>query len=60
MKTIITFLTLFLVATAAVGSAALYLNENYILSGALCILCLLSVSFWIKFAGAKVINTEKA
>jgi hypothetical protein len=60
MKTIITFVTLFFVATAAVGSAALYLNENYILSGALCILCLLSVSFWIKSAGVKVTNTEKA
>jgi hypothetical protein len=60
MKTIITFLTLFFVATAAVSSAALYLNENYILSGALCILCILSLSFWIKYAGVNVINTEKA
>jgi hypothetical protein len=58
MKTIITFVTLFFVATAAIGSAALYLNENYILSGVLCILCILSVSFWIK--SANVINTEKA
>ncbi len=60
MKTIITFLTLFFVSTAAVGSAALYLNESYILSGALCILCLLSVSFWIKYAGVRVNNAEKA
>ena len=58
MKTIITFVTLFFVATAAIGSAALYLNENYILSGVLCIICILSVSFWIK--SANVINTEKA
>jgi len=60
MKTIITLLTLFFVATAAVSSAVLYLNENYILSGALCILFILSVSFWIRSAGVNVINSEKA
>jgi hypothetical protein len=60
MKTIITLLTLFFVATAAIGSAVLYLNEDYILSGALCVLFVLSVSFWIKSAGVRVINTKKA
>jgi hypothetical protein len=59
MKTIITFVTLFFVATAAVSSAALYLNENYILSAALCIFCILSLSFWIKSAGVTVVNSEK-
>jgi hypothetical protein len=60
MKTIITLLTLFFVATAAISSAVLYLNENYILSGALCVLFVLSVSFWIKSAGVHVIDTKKA
>jgi hypothetical protein len=60
MKTIITLVTLFFVATAAIGSAVLYLNENYILSGVLCILFILSVSFWIKSASVNVINSEKA
>jgi hypothetical protein len=60
MKTIITLLTLFFVATAAIGSAVLYLNEDYILSGALCVLFVLSVSFWIKSAGVRVISTKKA
>jgi hypothetical protein len=60
MKTIIALLTLFFVATAAIGSAVLYLNEDYILSGALCVLFVLSVSFWIKSAGVRVINTKKA
>ena len=60
MKTIITLLTLFFVATAAIGSAVLYLNEDYILSGALCVLFVLSLSFWIKSAGVRVINTKKA
>jgi hypothetical protein len=60
MKTIITLVTLFFVATAAVGSAVLYLNENYILSAVLCILFILSVSFWIKSASVNVINSEKA
>jgi hypothetical protein len=60
MKTIITLLSLFFVATAAIGSAVLYLNDDYILSGALCILFVLSLSFWIKSAGVRVINTKKA
>ena len=60
MKTIFTLLSLFFVVTAAIGSAVLYLNENYILSGALCILFVLSVSFWIKSAGVRVMNTKKA
>jgi hypothetical protein len=60
MKTIIALLTLFFVATAAIGSAVLYLNEDYILSGALCVLFVLSVSFWIKSAGVRVIDTKKA
>ena len=60
MKTIIALLSLFFVATAAIGSAVLYLNDDYILSGALCVLFVLSVSFWIKSAGVRVINTKKA
>ena len=60
MKTIIALITLFFVATAAIGSAVLYLNENYLPSGALIILFILSVSFWIKSAGVKVIDTDKA
>jgi hypothetical protein len=60
MKAIFTLVALLIIVTTAVGSAFLYLNENYIMSGALFIICFLSLSLWIKSAGVNVVNTEKA
>ena len=58
MKAILTFVTLFLIAATAVSSAVLYLNENYILSGSLCISTVLSVSLCINYAGVNVLNSD--
>ncbi len=58
MKAIFTFVTMLLIVTTAVSSATLYLNENYILSAALCITTVLSVSFLINDAGVNILNTE--
>ena len=59
MKAISTFVTLFFIVTAAAASAVLYLNENYILSAALCIVWIVSLTLWIKSAGMNVLNNEK-
>ena len=58
MKTILTLVILLLIVTMAFGSAALYLNENYILSAVLCITTELSVSFWINYTGVNLLNTK--
>ena len=58
MKAILTFVTLLFIVTIAVSSAVLYLNENYILSGSLCISTVLSVSLCINYAGVNVLNLE--
>ena len=60
MKAILTLATLLFIVTTAVSSAALYLNENYILSGALCIVSIVSVALLIKSTGMNAINSEKA
>ena len=52
MKAISTFVSLFLIVTTCIASAILYLNENYSLSAALCIVWIVSLTFWIgKSAG---------
>ncbi len=47
MKAISTFVTLFLIVTTCATSAVLYLNENYSISAALCIVWVVSLSMWI-------------
>jgi hypothetical protein len=47
MKAISTFVTLFLIVTTCATSAVLFLNENYNLSAALCIVWILSLTLWI-------------
>ena len=59
MKAISTFVTLFFIITAAATSAVLYLNENYKLSAALCIIWIVSLTLWIKSAGMNELNNEK-
>jgi hypothetical protein len=59
MKAISTFVTLFFIVTTAAASAVLYLNENYNLSAALCIVWIVSLTLWIKSAGMNLLNDEK-
>jgi hypothetical protein len=59
MKAISTFVTLFFIVTTAATSAVLYLNENYNLSAALCIVWIVSLTLWIKSAGMNALNNEK-
>ena len=59
MKTIFTLAALLIIVATAVGSAFLYLNENYIISAALFVICFFSLSLWIKSTGAHVVNSEK-
>jgi hypothetical protein len=47
MKAISTFVTFFLIVTTCATSAVLYLNENYNLSAALCIVWIVSLTLWI-------------
>jgi hypothetical protein len=47
MKAISTLVTLFLIITTCATSAVLYLNENYNISAALCIVWILSLTIWI-------------
>jgi hypothetical protein len=47
MKTISTFVTLFLIITTCATSAVLYLNENYDISAALTIVWIVSLTLWI-------------
>ena len=51
MKAIITLAALLIIVTTAVGSAFFYLDENYLISGALFITCFLTLSLWIRSAG---------
>ncbi len=59
MKTISTFVSLFLIVTTCATSAILYLNENYNLSAALCIVWIVSLTLWIKTAGMSILHTSK-
>jgi hypothetical protein len=60
MKAISTFVSLFLIVTTAATSAVLYLNENYVFSAALCIVWILSLTYWIKSAASvHVLNSNK-
>jgi len=59
MKAIFTFVTLFFTVSSAVSSEVLYLNENYILSAALCIVSIVSFSLWINSTSINVLITEK-
>ena len=59
MKAILTLVALLVIVSTAVGSAFLYLNDNYVTSGALVIICFLSLSLWIKYSGGNVANSEK-
>ncbi len=47
MKAISTLVTLFLIITTCATSAVLYLNENYNISAALCIVWIVSLTLWI-------------
>jgi hypothetical protein len=60
MKAISTFVSLFLIVTTVATSAVLYLNENYNLSAALCIVWILSLTLWIRSASSlHLINSNK-
>ena len=59
MKAISTFVSLFLIVTTAVTSAVLYLNENYNISAALCIVWIISLTLWINSAGMLILNNNK-
>lgn len=59
MKAISTFVTLFFIVTTAATSAVLYLNENFVLSAALCIVWIVSLTLWIKSAGMNALNDNK-
>jgi hypothetical protein len=47
MKAISTFVTLFLIIITCATSAVLYLNENYGISAALCIIWIIALTLWI-------------
>lgn len=47
MKAISTFVTLSLILITCATSAVLYLNENYGISAALCIVWIISLTLWI-------------
>jgi hypothetical protein len=60
MKAISTFVSLFLIITTAVASAILYLNENFVLSAGLCIVWIISLTYWIgSAAGMQLVNQNK-
>jgi hypothetical protein len=56
MKAISTLVSLILIITTFATSAVLYLNGNYTLSAALCIVWMASLTLWINFAGINLIN----
>jgi hypothetical protein len=58
MKAISTFVTLFLIVTTCATSAVLYLNENYNISAALCIVWIVSLTLWIKSTGMQMLKNE--
>ena len=60
MKAISTFDSLFLIIITAVASAVLYLNENFVLSAGLCIVWIISLTYWIgSAAGIQLMNQNK-
>ncbi len=60
MKAISTFVSLFLIIITCATSAVLYLNENYNLSAALCIVWIMSLTLWIKSAASlHLMNSSK-
>jgi len=62
MKTVSTFVTLLLIVVTCATSAVLYLNENYNISAALCIVWIISLTLWIgKSAGMidMLINSKR-
>jgi uncharacterized membrane protein YfcA len=60
MKAISTFVSLFLIIVTAATSAVLYLNENFVLSAGLCIVWIISLTYWIgSAAGSQLINQNK-
>jgi hypothetical protein len=56
MKAISTFVSLFLIITTCATSAILYLNENYNISAALCIVWIISLTLWIRSAAPQVVS----
>jgi hypothetical protein len=58
MKAISTFVSLFLIITTCATSAVLYLNENYNISAALCIVWIVSLTLWIKSTGMNELNNK--
>ena len=58
MKAISTFVTLFLIVTTCATSAVLYLNENYNISAALCIVWIVSLTLWIRSTGMQLLNQK--
>jgi hypothetical protein len=56
MKAISTLVSLFLIVTICATSAILYLNENYNLSAALCIVWIISLTLWIRSAAVLVLK----
>jgi uncharacterized membrane protein YfcA len=60
MKTISTFVSLFLILTTAVTSAVLYLNEHIALSAGLCVIWIISLTYWIGSAvGMQLMDQNK-
>ena len=59
MKAISTFISLFLIITTCATSAVLYLNENYNISAALCIVWIISLTLWIRSAALQMIGENK-
>ena len=47
MKTVSTFVTLSLIIITGATSVVLYLNENYNLSAAVCVVWIISLALWI-------------
>jgi hypothetical protein len=47
MKAISTFVALSMIVITCAASAVLYLNENYNISAALCIVWIISLTLWI-------------
>jgi hypothetical protein len=58
MKAISTFVTLFLIVTTCATSAVLYLNENYNISAALCIVWIVSLTLWIRSTAMQMLNNK--
>ena len=59
MKAISTFVSLFLIVTTCATSAVLYLNENYNISAALCIVWIMSLTLWIRSAALQMLNENE-